>query len=475
MGFEYSPNNLIKLLGFWKKKWFPLIILLILTIVLKHYGFPFSDWLSCICLIVLLIILVSIWGFSTNRIQFSKNSTINISIIASIDDNVIEGTVTKLLEDVIEHIKNENDLRHIRIRLLPLNEVKNVEKAQKLLNSSRFSSDAVIFIRFISGNVQSAKSFKLQIQKLSFISSINLKSEKKLLTEKIIAENDFTLRSIGNNYEYLEQNSFNDKIKIVDNLKDLIIFYSGIHLLYYNKFSLALLNLRILFKKEETILKKYDKLSADKFRSKINSKQLKAGRLYIILIDLYMICAQMKYNEGELEQMFKIYEEADRKLGVNNQSFKIYVPLAKYYYEKGDLPKSKEYTKKMQALHPNSPLVYLNYAFYSVLEKNLTLTVRNYRKLLESDLEGKSTNYVEVYDFIIEEKKKYPDNDLFIISELVIQKMSGIDLDPKLLQTLKEFENKESLNKLIKLLTGETRHNRKATRVKKSKRKRKRR
>ena len=129
----------------------------------------------------------------------------------------------------------------------------------------------------------------------------------------------------------------------------------------------------------------------------------------------------------------------------------------------------------MQALHPNSPLVYLNYAFYSVLEKNLTLTVRNYRKLLESDLEGKSTKYVEVYDFIIEEKKKYPDNDLFIISELVIQKMSGIDLDPKLLQKVKEFENKESLNKLIKLLTGETRHNRKATRVKKSKRKRKRR
>ncbi len=365
--------------------------------VALNYIIPFS----------IIIAITTIWAFKSNRINLYKKRKITIGLFLQCNDFNSQVKIRKILFEMISEV--ENEFEDIKIKLFPINYIESEKALEKYILASDHIIDNAFFAKIYNGNcIEEAQSIeKIEIQNLSFSGRFDAKS-------KDIISKHVSLRNIEKNWEYIESQSFKDKVKIKHNLKDSILFFIGLYLVYVKEIDLSLQVFKYLKESEE-----------EEEGNNENNKntKVKKDRLNEILLNLYSFNAFQKYiNDKKIDIAFELLKECEVIFKNNHAfSFNNNITLARIYYEKGDINNAYIYTNKAYLLKRENAAIYCNYGFFGIIENDKEKVYLNYKELAHTYKYKKHLNYIDVIHFLELYKPKYPASELlfeFAISTL---------------------------------------------------------
>lgn len=357
--------------------------------------------------IFLLFIILIIWLFTTNRVPLPKRNTFTLGVFLRIDEEESEKTLKKIAKQTIEEI--DNKYPSIKIILKPINFIRSKEELFKHLNNNSHSYDSCIFANVNSGKEKNGNGDieeKIEINEIHFTGKFNVKEKFKLFKTTISISNDLKIRNINRNWSFIESNSYNDKKKLKENLKDTILFYAGIYLIYERKTDIALEILKTLHNPIDS------KAQINHKERKIfgNDRFISAARLNEILLNLFVSCSASFYNKKEVKSAYDGLKECENIFGYHPQSYEHFISLARYTYELGNLDEAIDYTEKAKQIKKYGTEVYINQGFFSILNKNEKQIIDNYNELRKTYLHYSSNNYTEIIGWL--EERKSDENSL---------------------------------------------------------------
>lgn len=161
-------------------------------------------------------------------------------------------------------------------------------------------------------------------------------------------------------------NTLFEEIKVADNFVEAGIFIFGIHLFTDNR-------LRDALKLFNGLQQMLAAMKPDTF------KPLIEGRINVIISELYILIGEELIEKKEYRVAKQCFIELLR-LPINH--FRVYIQLARLEYFLGDLNKAKGYTAKASEIEKEHPVVFLNNAFFMLLEKNYDRALFWYKKVI---------------------------------------------------------------------------------------------
>jgi hypothetical protein len=371
-------------------------------------------------LILLTVAIIIYWLIDNRKINLPKaKKTLRLALIINVDEEEIVKKVLKIVKPVVKEINSSKSYANIYIDLLPINTITHQDELSGYLDRNEYSMDTLIYLKIQSGKQNNTEKFV--INDFYFTGKFP-NGIKRVYEDSINIIEDISIRNNIKNWEYIESNSYDDKIKLSSNLKDLILHYSGIYLIMQSKEESAVEILRGLHNKGDSVVKgKKDKHG--KVEIKITPQNVVAGRFTYTLVNLLV---QVGFNSYLIEKdrlkSIKYLTEVESIFNGNPLLAHIYVPLAKLWYEQGNLNLSKEYTKKLEITNQFPNLLTLNKGFYAIIENDPKRFILNYKKFLNTKDLG--TNEILIIDFLNNEKEKYPNSFyLFELAEAILTKL----------------------------------------------------
>ncbi|MCM8570759.1 hypothetical protein NE848_15290 [Gramella jeungdoensis] len=352
----------------------------------------------------LLIILSIYWLISTYRLPGVKKKDITIGIFLKFDEekDKYENRFKDLVRNILRNINEEHP--EIETRLYPINYFKSEKKLVKYVQSMNYSLDTAIYAEVSGGNYlkeDGNSDFKLVIDKINFTGNFNINENLRIFKDNISISREVELRNAGKEWAIVEKNNGIDKVKFKRNFKDLILHYAGIYLIYLNNLDAAL-----------SILKKLKHSENIKFRelgpNTISKRELAIqGRINYNLINLLMLRASRAYIlEGNKEKSREILKECELLFGDHPESFSQFISLARNSYELGHIDEAISYNEKAAALKPTAQEIFINRAFFGIIQKDYKKIHKNFFELGHLYRFKNTQSYVDIVAFIDREKKK---------------------------------------------------------------------
>lgn len=232
----------------------------------------------------------------------------------------------------------------------------------------------------------------------------------KIFRTSIKLSDELKIRNLNKNWSYVESNSLNDKRKIEFNLKDIILFYSGIYLVYERKLEQALNILKTLHSEKDS----QAKVSKERKEISGNKNFISASRLNDILLNLFVSSSINSYENLDKAKAYILLKECEKMFPIHPLSFDHFICLARFSYDLNDLKSAKKYTQKAKVLNMHNTSIFLNEGFFGVLENNEEEICFNYSELSKVYKHKNSgQNFTEIIGWLNDEKKKHDINYLF--------------------------------------------------------------
>lgn len=366
-----------------------------------EYAFTFDIAIQ----VLLTVILWVIWIFSTNRFFLRGRADLVLAIHIDDEDKLYQAEIRKVVHSTIREISDTKNLKKVKVFMLPINYLKSKDKTERFLDSRRTFLDSIINLKLNSGKFDSVD--KITVHTIDFIGFFdhNL-PDKKIFFEKINVRSDIKLTNFHKNWDYLIENNGQDKIKLRKNLLETVLHYAGIYSIYLNKPDLALALLSNIFEYSETVIPN-ENIDHKNKKIKMQPRNLVAGRLATILIDLYQGIAFQQYHSNKKVEALTTLKECEERLKANKYSFSIYISLARMCFETGDIDGAIAYTVKANAIRQNSYEVAMNKGWFAAI-RNRPYDVYSHFKRLYNMGNKKTMNYIDVVEFVQRYKPQYP-------------------------------------------------------------------
>ena len=417
------------------KKYF-IIILLVLNLTTIYYQFSFlkENILYSVLLLLINFIIITTWRVWTNRFIFYKKNKIVLGVFIKCDDDTSHKEIKKILKSLKHEIKN--DIEGFEIIIFPLNFKTSDDEIEKFIFDKEYAFDVAVLLDLHYGNekingsseqkisIKNIKNFGIYPKKI-----LGIENELKALSIHI------EVRKIDKNFEYIKSNSFNDKLKLNNNLKDIFVFQAGLYAVLNNNFEISLNCLDFLYRIQESM----------------NSRSNEF--LKVILKKIYTHHSVTEYifnnksNEAYnlLKRYFELFDDNDFYTITNCTNF------SRLCFELDKYEEAKFYTEKISKIKSDIGVVHINRAFFSIIENNKNDLIK-YLTPLANTSKYEKQNYVVVIEFLEKYKKKYSDR-LYLFNTAIgfynyyyVDKHLGLG---ELNTILKEVGSNEEFDELV--------------------------
>jgi len=360
--------------------------------------------------------LVIFWLVSTNRYFIRTKDYISVGILVICDDEKYKIILKIILKKVILHLNDRHN--NVKIRLLPTNICRNETELNNYLKTNNYQYDLLIHLALDGGKFDSIE--KIVIKSLGVAFRPIGSTRKVILNNVIDLFQDTNIQVASKDWSYIMENSGIDKQKYIQNLNQIIIFYTGIYSIYTNKHDDALNLLKTIYAPPK------DGLIVTIGENNKKSFQLKPialaqGRIGAMLTELYFYSAIASYQQADLTTAIQKFEELTSLINYHPLLFMQYISMARFSYELGNLEDAKKYTDNADQLIPENINVYLNRAFFAILDNDIKSFCDNYTEMYNR----KNTfqlNWIDILEFQQNQQRLIADIDeLFKFSTLMIE------------------------------------------------------
>lgn len=460
-------DTIIKLFTFAKEKWESKSgpVYAILALLFCYYlllGNPFKTNLSQLQLgleissiILISVTIYIVWLFTTKRRIYDTKNELIVAIHVTTDESNINAKIKSVVEKTILDINDNENLEKYSTHLLPINLIERTNNStrylEKYFNSRKGKIHTLINLNIRSGHFDEIE--KMEIDEIDLIGLFNAgKENKRVYFDEVNLVKDMSIVHNTKNWEYIYKNDGNDKIKIKDNLKEVIMFYSGIYAIYMNNYNLALNLLLSIFKPDERQIKVANIQNA---KIRLEPKNIVASRLASILLNLYVSLGFTHFENDEKEKALQLLFECETLLKKNRHSYTIHLLIARMSFESGDITNAKKYTTKAKSLYPNAFEIPMNYGWFAAIENSPYILAKNFKRLHKLGKQN-NRNYIELIEFVNRYKKDYPDtlNLLLFIEGFYYQYVDKKFSNEILSKVLEDLSN-DDVNKQLKLLIND--------------------
>jgi hypothetical protein len=401
---------------------------------------------------IILLIIFLYWLISTHRILIKDPDILGIYVCISCEEN-FESNAKRLFSSLIEELGRDSLLNIIYVRLLPLNKFKTQTEMETWLGKQRGDSNAVIFLNIKNGNTNSEE--KINIDSISysgFFKNNNLSIEG----ENLNISQDISLRLSNKDWSYFEKNSLDDKDKLRNNLKDLIIYYGGLFYLNESQFEHSRILLKYLYNPSLSIVEgKLDK-NNNQINLEVKPVNIQAGRLNYLLTHIYLKCILQRFDSNNPNESIILLNEVETFYTPQNIKLIIYMNSAYMYFIVGKIEQSKIYTNKIHDINPRSFAFAINMGFYAIIENNPIDLAKFYSSIDENGL--LDTQPLDAIGFLADYQMKYPNSKLlFEVAIAILMKLfiEEVDGNNKLKIVIEKIPSGANF-KLIKKLSEKT-------------------
>lgn len=396
---------------YWEKKWGILIVLIILNVFLiKTLPASVKGNYLIILYTVANIFAFIIWVIMSKRFIFRGKNEMVLTILVSCDEVKTELNIRKVIKKTIAKIKNTTTLNGLKIVLLPINLIEDdSDKIEKFWKRRASFIDGVIHLRMNSGHFD--KVDMMLIENFGFIGDFNgVGKSHRIFYDNIDLANDLSLTKEGKDWKYIYLNDGNDKVKIRENLYELILHYTGIYSILRGKDNLALDCLKTIFKPEDRKVKMKKKSKTIEMKP----KAFISGRIAGILINLYSKVAIKYVHEGEKEKCLKVLMECEDVIKQHKYSFSNYITIARMNYELGNILLAKEYNEKAYSVNPSKIQTLVNKSWFSIIDGKPEQVAWNFNKLIKRAGRQHDVNWVDIVAFYEKYKVDYLDKEILV-------------------------------------------------------------
>ena len=360
--------------------------------------------------IIISIVLIIIWLISTNRVPFPKKGDLTIGVFLYIDEEESEKRIKKIAKSTLLDIQNQ--FPKLKIKIYPINLINSKSKLNQYLKQNSHSLDSAILAEVTSGKRKDDNGNSdeiLKINEITFSGKFNVRNKFKVFKTTISILDDLKIRHINKNWSYIEGNSSIDKIKLKTNLKDTILFYCGIYLIYLKKPEISIEILKTLHSKIDSTAT----LDIKNKEIKGNKNFISAIRLNDILLNLYISSSSKLYDKKNVKEAYNCLKECESIFGLHPLSYDHFISLARFSYELGHINEAKEYTRKAKNINNYKAAIFLNQGFFAIIDNDEEELHKNYVELSKVyKHKNNPFSYTEIISWLEDEKKKNKQNIL---------------------------------------------------------------
>ncbi len=428
-----------------------LILALILAMLFYYFGimaivndawknkFPILSFIILPILIISAIVLT--WFISTNRYFIRTKEYISVGIIVICDEDTYQSILRKILKKVILYLNDRHN--NLNIRLLPTNICRNGTELNKYHTNNQYQYDLLIHLNLDGGKFDSIE--KIEIKSLGVTFNLDGSSRKVIINNVVDLFHDTSVQVASKNWAYLLENSGIDKDKYIQNLNQIIVYYTSLYAIFSNNYEDALLLLKTIYNPpKDGLIVNLD--AKNKKFLHLKTVALAQGRIGAILTELYFESAIASYQKADTNTAIKKFEELASLINNHPLLFIQYISMARFSYELGNVKDAKIYTEKANKLIPNNINCYLNLAFFAILDNDAKEMCVSYREMYNRK-NTMQLNWVDILDFQLKQQKLIRDRDeLFSFSTLMLE---AVFLDNSKLNELHklvlDYENKPQL------------------------------
>ncbi|MBN8584797.1 MAG: hypothetical protein J0M37_06835 [Ignavibacteria bacterium] len=414
---------LIGLIDDWKTlKGFLVISLIFIIISIWILSDTFNSTILLL-IIILFIIWIFLWLFFSRIFIIGNNNKKIIAIAISIDPEV-KRNFKRIITRVYNYLSEENLSNDIKFILIPNDLITNIFKANKYLIENKL--DLILWGNGFYGNLNNEKVYQFKIQ-------YTLKINEYIKDNFEFLLNDISKILFNRAWNVKEANELDEIITVSDNLFEVCLYIIGIYFISDDK--------------SEQAIKLFNNLKI--FIIKGNADNLlKSARLEKIdkmLAEAYFVTGLNAHLIGEMEKsrdaLLKIPDLVINKIP-------IYITLARTYYFLGDLKQAKYFTDEIRLLDKNHSVVFLNNAFFSILNKNykkVRYWYEEFRKLHQI----KDLDLYSVIEFLENEFNKNKSEFAYIYGLAIVNGFIDIII---MKRELKKFITKAKKNRNYRTL-----------------------
>ena len=402
-----------------------------------------------ITLIFILIAIFIIWLITTHRLLLDKSSKLGVFVCINCDPE-FELKAKSIFEKIINEINKDQDLKMLYSGLLPFNKFSDHKEIEKWLDNQNGNYNAIIFLKIKNGKINSEDAIKIDgVSYTGYFRNNNLSINGVNLN----IMQDLTLRLENIDWSYLEKNCLNDKEKLRDNLKDLILYYGGMFYLNESHFE----NARVILKKIYNPLLALVPVKFDSATTKVTLEvkpiNIRAGRLNFHLTNIYLKCVINKYNSNNTAEAITLLHEVEAFPTPPEIKSTIYTNLAYMYYIIGDINRSKHYTNLIHTVNPKSFEYLINLGFYAIIDNNPVTFAQHYSAIDENC--NFDSQPLEIIAFLNDRIDEYPNSSILIesgeaiLTKLFVDEQDGNSKLKQIIEKVPNANNYKSLKKLI--------------------------
>jgi len=357
------------------------------------------------------------WFFNTNRLYFPNKKFI-LGLIIRVDANNAETHMKKIVKSCVEEIKSE--FPDVKIVLYPINYKKTEKEIQRHIRLRLLPIDAFIVATAESGNVviEGQSTTKIQLSKFFFAGNFDVNENLNIFKSTLSINNDLSLRLFYKDWSFVENSSFNDKKKIKHNLKDTLLHFSGIYLIYKQELEIALNVLKALYKPELV------KLKFENGNAHLTREQIAAFRLNHIILNLYYKTALDDFYINKCStKAYSLLQECNKTFPIHAELYDHLISLAYFAYQCGDIDNAILYTDQAKEIRGEQFEIILNYGFFAIVRNDIAGLKHYYFKISKTKI---PSDYVitAIIDFFEEQRKVLLDKSALIdFTQAVLTKL----------------------------------------------------
>lgn len=413
-------EKLLPFLKEWKtrKGFFVVISLLLLSFVYSKIPLTFYSYSV---FIVVLLLWIIIWFIGSGRVVIPVSGKKVIVMSFKVD---AEGqrNYSRILADLSRKIGELQLSNKIRIINATSDLIENKQRAAEYRKKN--GVDLVVWGKSFYGNLDGKRVLKFEVYHTCVVSE-SLKEKFQLFFS------DLTVILQDRKWTVDELNELADVKIVADDFLETCLFIIGIY--YYDEKNLD--DAICVF---EAIL---PTLKAKAIINRTDFRVIQEGRVNAILAELYFLKAQIADSKGDhktaISLLIKIIPYAPIKLFV-------LINLARSYYLDGDFFNAQRCTKEMRKLDKKHPGVFLNNAFFGIIQKNYERVRFWYDEILKLSA-VRDIDLFPVITFLEDEYGKSPSEHSFlyalgIVNGYIDPKRRKVDLQRFLKNTRNRSE-----------------------------------
>lgn len=336
-------------------------------------------------------------------------------------DNRSREEVNRILLPILDELREEiSEVKFINIDSSPF---QTVAGAEAFLRKNDDGLNQILFLK--ATIAQDAGENKFLVEEAVFCTR-DIPLEFYVFGERVNIRDEVAFRS-QNEWGFSMANELYGASNLRGNIKDVVYYYLGLSSVCTERAELGLQILKRLFKPSDQILDR--EAADDKVRIRLNKKFYKSSRLAKILSLLCRLNFNKYHNEKrDPHSIIAFLKEYVELLDESTDAFEIYVSLARYSYDVGNIQDARLYTRRMESIRPDSYLVHLNNGFFGMIDRSVDTVVGNYKALCkyieERQKQNKKIDYNsdDVISFLQKQEADYPESITLLRYGIAIQR-----------------------------------------------------